>query len=117
MALDVVTGYAKAAITKTVSSSRMREGFWRKGAELGYIVVACALDSLSRYLLVGTEVPSQIATAIMPLTVMGASAYIIVMEMTSITENMKDITGKHPAVERDEGMNDYGSGEENGVLS
>lgn len=99
MTLDVFTGYAHAVITNTVQSARMRQGFWKKGSELAYICVAGALDIATKYLLRGTELDETIATAIIPLTVAGASAYLLVMEITSITENMRAIFGYNPTEE------------------
>lgn len=99
MILDVITGYIHAIITGTVQSSRMRQGFWKKGAELAYVTVASALDMLTRWLLKDGDIPEAISSALIPLTIVGATGYLIVMEATSIFENMKAITGYDPTEE------------------
>lgn len=97
MTLDVVTGYAHAVVTDTVQSARMRQGFWKKGAELAYITTATFIDFMARWLLAGTtNIPAEIATSIIPLTVTGASTYLVVMEVTSVIENIRAITGYNP---------------------
>ena len=78
IALDIFTGWIKAFSTGSYNSSVMRKGLWHKLSELlgvgfGYLC-DCALPR------VGVTLPVQLSAAIV--------AYIVVMECTSIIENL-----------------------------
>ena len=81
IALDVVTGYSQAIANKCVSSEKMRKGFWHKMGIVFVLILAGMVD-----ICVQIGVGNQIgfATPIFEC----ACAYIIVMELTSILENV-----------------------------
>lgn len=99
MMLDVVSGYVHAVITDTLQSARMRRGFWKKGAEVAYLVGGVTLDTVSRFLLTKGELPEQISETLIPLGVSGAGMYLVVMEATSVLENFKAIFDYDPTEE------------------
>lgn len=78
---DVVTGFAKAIYTKTVSSQKMREGFFHKFAIIALMAVTVSLNYSANYLDLGFSVP----------LVECASVYLVIMELASILENLQTI--------------------------
>lgn len=77
IALDVIVGFAGAAITKTISSSKMRNGLLHKLMELAAIALADIVDGA---LLGGFDIVegSPILVAV--------CAYLAVMESSSVLE-------------------------------
>ena len=76
MAIDIVTGFVNAWSKHEIKSSVMRQGLARKFGEL----VILAIGQLFFY---GVGLPKPI--------VAGISAYIILMELVSIFENLKKL--------------------------
>lgn len=77
--LDIISGYAAALKGNTVSSSKMREGIFKKCGSVMVMLVAVAVEHLGGY--VG------IASAITDAIVYGACGLLTVMEITSVLEN------------------------------
>ncbi len=70
---DIVTGWIQASVNGTWDSTKMRKGLFRKSGELLTIVVAYAIQE----------------AIVLPLDVTSCiSAYIIIMELLSILENL-----------------------------
>lgn len=78
MALDFATGYLNACLKGERSSSKMREGGGHKAAEIACILVALIVDGS---LMLDVKF------------VYLVSAYILIMEVISIAENVKKILG------------------------
>lgn len=80
--LDVIAGFTGAAVTKTISSKKMREGLLHKFMEMVLVVLADIIDGalLGGFDILGGN-PLLIATC----------AYIAFMEVSSILE----IVGKY----------------------
>lgn len=80
--LDIIAGFTGAAVTKTISSKKMREGLLHKFMELVLVVLADIIDGalLGGFDILGGN-PLLIATC----------AYIAFMEVSSILE----IVGKY----------------------
>ena len=83
MLIDVISGYVGAWVTKTVSSSRMREGLAHKGMLILLMLVAGLIDWVQQQGLadLGFKVP------LLP----AACIYIIWMEINSALENAGEI--------------------------
>ena len=83
MLIDVISGYVGAWVTKTVSSSRMREGLAHKGMLILLMLVAGLIDWVQQQGLadLGFKVP------LLP----AACIYIIWMEVNSALENAGEI--------------------------
>ena len=77
IALDVVVGFTGAAITKTISSSKMRSGLLHKLMELAAVALADIVDGA---LLGGFDLMEG-----SPLLI-GVCAYIALMEVSSVLE-------------------------------
>lgn len=77
IALDVVVGFTGAAITKTISSSKMRSGLLHKLMELAAVALADIVDGA---LLGGFDIVDG-----SPLLV-AVCAYIALMEVASVLE-------------------------------
>lgn len=78
MAMDVVTGFTGAVVTKTVSSTKMREGIGHKAMLVLLIVLAVLVQTFSLHIGdMGWSIP-----LIVPVCV-----YIVVMEVASVVEN------------------------------
>lgn len=77
IALDVVTGFTGAAVTKSISSQKMREGILHKFMELVLVVLATIIDGalMGGFDVLGGD-PILLATC----------GYIAVMEVSSILE-------------------------------
>ena len=82
IAFDVITGYAQAIANKDIQSSKMREGFWHKLATILALLLAGAID-----VLMGTGIVLEIG--ITAPIFEAACIYVIVMELSSILENIK----------------------------
>lgn len=76
--LDFVTGLFKAFATHTYMSSKMREGLWHKSSLVLVVIVAVLVDVAQSYMDLGVTLP--VAGA--------ACAYISIMELGSILENV-----------------------------
>lgn len=84
MVMDIVTGFTGAIVTKSVSSKKMREGIGHKVMLILTIMLAVLVQIFSIHIGdLGIIVP-----LIVPVCV-----YIIVMEITSVIEN---ITSAYP---------------------
>lgn len=79
MLLDILLGYAAAVKSKTVKSSKMREGLWHKTGEVGVIVIGDVLDGM---LLGGIDMPF---TAPVTTTMI---VYLAINEAVSCMENV-----------------------------
>lgn len=75
MLVDVITGYYNAWKTKSISSSKMRDGLGKKIAEICYIIVA---------LFIGLAFNVKAVTYFISL-------YVIYMELVSVAENCKKL--------------------------
>ena len=75
MVLDILTGYYNAWKSKTVSSSKMRDGIGKKIAELCYIFIGILFSFAFN----------------LPTIAYFISIYIIYMETVSIAENCKKL--------------------------
>lgn len=86
MLIDVISGYVGAWVTKTVSSSRMREGLAHKGMLILLVLMAGLIDWVQQQGLadLGFKVPLLEAACI----------YIIWMEINSALENAGEIFPK-----------------------
>lgn len=73
MAADIVTGWMQASVNGTWDSTKMRKGLFRKSGELMIIVVACVIYEA---IALPVDVPVFI------------SAYIVIMEVLSVLENL-----------------------------
>jgi len=73
MATDIVTGWIQASVNGTWDSTKMRKGLFRKSGELMIIVVACVIYEA---IALPVDVPVFI------------SAYIVIMEVLSVLENL-----------------------------
>ena len=82
IASDVVSGWIQATINSTWDSTKMRKGLFRKGGEMLVVVIAW---------IVGIAVPMDINIAVF------FSAYIVLMELVSVIENL-DLAGIHMPV-------------------
>ena len=72
---DIITGYIKAVITNSVSSSIMRQGLLHKCA-----ILLCLMLGFVVQFAFGLTIVSKVI-----------AIYIIIMEVVSIYENLKDI--------------------------
>ena len=83
MLIDVISGYVGAWVTKTVSSSRMREGLAHKGMLILLMLMAGLIDWVQQQGLadLGFKIP------LLP----AACIYIIWMEINSALENTGEI--------------------------
>ena len=75
---DIATGWLKALSTGTANSSIMRQGLFRKIAEIMAVLFGYVCEYVFPY--AGIEVSIPFAT--------GIAAYIVVMETASIIENL-----------------------------
>lgn len=82
IALDYVTGLIKAVLQQKVQSSIMRQGLWHKLAEILAILLAYLVVLEGHHL----QLPFDI-DFLLP----GVVAWITVMEVTSILENIGEI--------------------------
>lgn len=82
IAFDVITGYAQAIANKDIQSDKMRKGFWHKLAIILALVLAGTID-----VLMGTGIVLEIGISA-PIFE-AACIYVIVMELSSILENIK----------------------------
>ena len=78
---DFVTGLAKAAYNKQVSSTVMREGLYHKFAEILVIVLAAFIYVACTHLELGFDTPILAVTC----------GYIVLMEIASIIENIGEM--------------------------
>lgn len=78
--LDIVTGLAKAIVTKTFSSAEMRKGLMRKSGTVALLLMAYGLQYVSGYI---EALPDELS-----VVYSGVSIYIILMEIASNVENI-----------------------------
>lgn len=81
IALDLLTGLVKAFKEKNYSSSVMREGLFHKIGSVFCVAFASLVDFAQSYLDLGVSVPLTISVC----------AYIVLMEIGSIIENVTAI--------------------------
>ena len=79
--LDIVTGLVKAFMTKTFTSSAMKQGLWSKCGSMLLIVLGVIGEYGMRYIELGITIPL-LATF---------CSYISLMEIGSIIENIGQI--------------------------
>lgn len=70
---DIITGWIQASVNGTWDSTKMRKGLYRKSGELLTILVACAIQE-------AVTMPIDVTVCI--------SAYVVIMELLSIVENL-----------------------------
>lgn len=70
---DIITGWIQASVNGTWDSTKMRKGLYRKTGEILTIVVSFAIQE-------AVVLPVDVTTCI--------SAYVIIMELLSIIENL-----------------------------
>lgn len=80
--LDFVTGLTKAFKSGSFSSTKMREGLFHKAGLVLVVVLGVLVDYAQSYLDLGISVP--VAAAV--------CTYVILMEISSILENVCQIT-------------------------
>lgn len=80
--LDFVTGLTKAFKNGSFSSTKMREGLFHKAGLVLVVVLGVLVDYAQGYLDLGISVP--VAAAV--------CTYVILMEVSSILENVCQIT-------------------------
>lgn len=80
MILDILSGLVKAFATKTVDSSKMRQGMWHKASSMLTIALAVVLD---------TALAHGFNLTINPVFE-AVTGYIIIMEALSILENVEE---------------------------
>ena len=73
MAADIVTGWIQASVNGTWDSTKMRKGLFRKSGELMIIIVAYVIYEA---IALPVDVPCCI------------SAYVVIMEILSVLENL-----------------------------
>lgn len=73
MAADIATGWIQASVNGTWDSAKMRKGLFRKSGELMIIVVACVIYE-------AIKLPVDVPVFI--------SAYVVIMEILSVLENL-----------------------------
>ena len=79
MAMDIITGFAGAVVTGSVSSTKMREGIGHKAMLVMLVVLAVLVQTFSLHIGdMGWSIPM-----IVPVCV-----YIVVMEVASVVENV-----------------------------
>ena len=76
IALDVISGLIAAFATKSVNSSKMRDGMTHKLAFFIAFALAAALEIASEFMELGIQVPAAIVV------------YIVTTEVVSILENI-----------------------------
>lgn len=81
IAMDIVTGWAKALATGTTNSSIMRAGLFHKLGEILAIVFGYVCELSFPYIGIALSVP----------LVESISTYIVLMEVASIVENIAQI--------------------------
>lgn len=81
VAMDIVTGYAQAMANRELMSSKMRDGFYHKLGIMLSLVAAAMVDIASSRISIGFDAP----------VFEGFCGYILVMEITSICENLAKI--------------------------
>lgn len=79
--LDLITGLVKAVKDKKYKSTKMRTGLFHKCGSLLCIVFGCLVDYAQNYIDIGITIPVAIAVC----------AYIVIMEIGSIIENIIEI--------------------------
>lgn len=79
--LDVISGYAQAIANRCLDSSKMRKGFWHKLAIILVLILADIIDAGLNMGMVTMGVTAPIFEV--------ACGYVVVMELTSILENVK----------------------------
>ena len=78
MVMDIITGFAGAVVTGTISSTKMREGIGHKAMLVMLVVLAVLVQTFSLHIGdMGWTIP-----LIVPVCV-----YIVVMEVASVVEN------------------------------
>lgn len=79
MAMDIITGFAGAVVTGSISSTKMREGIGHKAMLVMLVVLAVLVQTFSLHIGdMGWSIPM-----IVPVCV-----YIVVMEVASVVENV-----------------------------
>ena len=78
IALDFITGLFQALATQTFTSSKMRTGLFRKVGLILCVILGVLVDFAQGYLDLGITVPVSAAIC----------AYICIMEISSILENV-----------------------------
>lgn len=76
--LDFISGFAKAVYTRSVASSKMRDGLFHKFAYVLVIAVCILFDYAQAKVNIGTHVP----------LVLIACGYIIITDLVSFFENV-----------------------------
>lgn len=84
VALDVVLGTVKAWITRTLSSSKAREGILHKMGFLGAMLL-CTLIDVVQGLSIGPELGFTVPVSLL------CAAMIVMCEVMSICEHIKDM--------------------------
>lgn len=81
VALDFITGMIKAFGTKSFTSTKMRQGLYHKVGLLLCVILGVLIDYAQAYFDLGISLP--VAATI--------CAYIVLMEISSIAENILEI--------------------------
>lgn len=91
MVLDVLTGFAGAAMRGQVQSGKMREGLWHKAGFFGLVALAFVYEVAAS--LINLEAGSSgIGIAMPEMPAVGAvCAFIIATEAVSILENLCEL--------------------------
>lgn len=79
--MDYVTGLLKACMQHDISSAKMREGLYHKGAYVLVVALAEIIDTAQTYINLGFSLPLVVTSCV----------YIVLTEMASIVENLGEI--------------------------
>lgn len=106
MFCDVVTGFACAAISHNIMSSKMREGIFHKAMMLIIIVISYTLG-------VGLQHVSGCQLNIPTTEVV--CIYVVVMEITSVFENIAKVWPEFGESKIYEEFSEFTGGDDNGL--
>ena len=81
-AADIITGWIQATVNNTWDSTKMRKGLYRKGGELLAVL-------LTWVICIALVLPMDVATFV--------AAYIVIMEVVSVIENLDQAGVPMPA--------------------
>lgn len=89
MVLDVVSGFAGAAMRKQVQSGKMREGLWHKAGFFGLIALAFVYEVAASWVNLET---AAVGISMPELPAVGAvCAFVVATEAVSILENLCEL--------------------------
>lgn len=78
---DIITGFIKALYKNKINSTIIRQGLYHKLTELLAMIFSAGVEYSANYINIGVQLPVLIVV----------SAYIIIMEIISIIENLCEV--------------------------